>query len=174
MRDTEAIIMRTVILVRSLLTVLLLTLLGTAALRPAAASPAVVETHVPFSSTTFTSCTGEAIAFEGFLHFKVHVDTTTSGTTHSSVELNWQDVKGVGLLSGASYVLIEQISSSVNASGPFPAELNFEASAHFMRQGEDGTLVLGDDLHIKAFAHLTVNANGIVTVNRFGQTIECR
>jgi hypothetical protein len=152
----------------------MLTLLGTAALRPAAASPAVVETHTPFSSVfLFNPCIGEFIAIQGFVHTKVHVDTTAD-KTHFSTEFNWQDMKGVGLTSGATYVVVNAQSVSVNVSAPFPQIITVEQSVHFIRQGEDGTLVLEDDFHVKTKFHFTVNANGVVTVNKNEFTVECR
>jgi hypothetical protein len=175
MRDTEAIIMRTVTLLRSLLTVLMLTLLGTATLRPAAASPVtVVETHEPFSSTQINPCTGELVAFQGFFHTKEHFDPTSSGTTHVSIEFNLEDVKGVGLTSGAQYIFVQAVSDTLNASGPFPFETTTEASAHMIRQGEDGALVTGDDFYVKVIRHLTINANGVVTADRFELNLDCR
>jgi hypothetical protein len=160
-------------LVRSLLAVLLLTLLGSAALRPAAASPAVVETREPVTGFVDNPCTGEFIAIEGFAHYKTHFDTT-GDRTHFSFEVNLQDVRGVALPSGATYVLISQVSQSFNVSAPFPAEQTVEISQHLVRQGEDGTLVLEDDLHFKFLFHVTVNANGTMTAEKDEQTVECR
>jgi hypothetical protein len=46
--------------------------------------------------------------------------------------------------------------------------------AHFTRLGEGGTLFPDDDLYFRLKQHFTINANGVVTVNRFEITSECR
>lgn len=44
----------------------------------------------------------------------------------------------------------------------------------FIRVGEGGTYVVGDDFYEHYLAHATVNANGIVTVDDFSDEVRCK
>jgi hypothetical protein len=43
------------------------------------------------------------------------------------------------------------------------AEDTFDMTAHYVRLGEDGTFVLGDDFYESMRSHITTNAQGMVT-----------
>jgi hypothetical protein len=43
------------------------------------------------------------------------------------------------------------------------AEETFDVTAHYIRVGDDGSFVLGDDFYEYFRTHITANANGVVT-----------
>jgi hypothetical protein len=55
-----------------------------------------------------------------------------------------------------------------------PFHTTFEFMVQFIRVGEGGTYVVGDDFYEHYLAHATVNANGIVTVDDFSDEVRCK
>jgi hypothetical protein len=147
-----------------------LPLLVTAALAlPAAASAAIVktvETHTPFTEPRFNPCTGEPLVITGFFHSRVYFDVALDGSTHIVVEFNLQNMKAIAP-TGAKYVVKESLETHTNAQFafiPFNTEFNFVE--HYVRRGENGAFVDGDDFYLAFRIHLTVNANGTTTAER--------
>jgi hypothetical protein len=153
-------------MVRRLPAVLLL--IGILAL-PAAAHGAIVktvETHTPFTDSRFNPCTGEPLVITGFFHSRVYFDVDLDGSTHFVLEFNLEDMKATAL-SGARYVVKDSLETHTNAQSafvPFNTEFNFVE--HYVRSGDDGAFVEGDDFYLAFRNHLTVNANGVTTVQR--------
>jgi hypothetical protein len=50
----------------------------------------------------------------------------------------------------------------------------FEFDELFVRVGEDGSYVLGDDFYEHFLAHVTVNADGVVTVDDLTVDARCQ
>lgn len=144
----------------------------------AAASSAIVktvETHTPFTDSSFNPCTGEPLVITGFLHSRVYFDVDLDGSTHFVLEFNLEEMKAV-TTSGATYVVKESIETHTNAQSefvPFNTEFNFVE--HYVRRGETGALVDGDDFYFAFRFHVTVNANGTTTVQRLASNDDtCR
>jgi hypothetical protein len=49
-----------------------------------------------------------------------------------------------------------------------------ESTLQFVRSGEDGTFLPGDDFYEHFLAHITANANGVVTVEDVTTDSRCR
>ena len=148
-----------------------LLLLATAALAlPAAASGAIVktvETHTPFTDSRFNPCTAEPLVITGFLHSRVYFDVDLDGSTHFVLEFNFENMKAVATTTGATYVVKESIQTHTNAqSGFVPYNSEFNFVEHYVRRGETGALVDGDDFYLAFRMKVTVNANGTTTVSR--------
>jgi hypothetical protein len=143
--------------------------LATALLLPTAASGAIVktvETHTPLTDSRFNPCTGEPLVITGFFHSRVYFDVDLDGSTHFVLEFNLENMKATAL-TGATYVVKEGVQTHTNAGSefvPFNNEFNFVE--HYVRRGEDGTLVDGDDFYLGFRTHVTVNANGTTTAQR--------
>jgi hypothetical protein len=130
----------------------------------------VVETHTPFSTSVTNPCRAETFMATGFMHSKTTMVESRSGTTLFSIESNLQDVKGVTLM-GVRYVVTETTTSHLLVdpdSGPNNTSLVFKT--RFVRQGDDGNPIVGDDFYAYFHVQLTVNANGTMTANRFSST----
>jgi hypothetical protein len=73
---------------------------------------------------------------------------------------------------GARYVESDTDTGSSNASSDFaPFEVTHVETRILTRLGEDGT---ADDFRYYLRFHMTVNANGVPTVDRTQSSIECR
>ncbi len=125
--------------------------------------PPSVDTHVPFPFASVNPCTGEAFSGTGFIHLKIYL--TSAPNFHISIEENLEDVKGV-TVTGVRYVVPAQTSEQLIADQDFaPATGTFEETEQFVREAEDGTLILGDDFYMRMSFHFTVNANGDATAS---------
>jgi len=129
----------------------------------AALDPPSVDTHVPFTFADVNPCTGEPFSGPGFIHLRIYL--TSGPNFHLSIEENLEDVKGV-TLTGVRYVVPAQTSQQLIADQDFaPASGTFQEIEQFIRQGEDGTFIMGDDFYLRMMFHFTVNANGDATAS---------
>ena len=139
---------------------------------PASKAAAQPTTHLPVPFVLFNPCTGEAFAGAGFMHVRTTV--TTAPNFHLGVEVNLESAQGT-TVTGVRYVAPFQNSFHQIMDTDFvPANATSEEMLHFIRQGEDGTLVLGDDFYVRTKFHYTVNANGEMTVDNLETTSTCR
>jgi len=135
------------------------------------AAAQVNEQHVPVTATFLNPCTGELLTGSGFAHFRTSFTSTPN--FHGSVELNLEGFQATTPL-GVRYVVPEEISQNFVFDRDFaPEHENFEDMLHLIRQGEDGTFVLGDDFYLRDRTQFTINANGVVTVDNFESTATC-
>ena len=136
------------------------------------AAAASVDTHMPFSFVAFNPCTGEGFTGSGFSHVKFTFQFTPN--FHISVEENVESAQGV-TASGVRYVAPEQTSFHVIIdSDSAPVNQTVEEMLQFIRQAEDGSLLMGDDSYVRMKVHATVNANGDLTVFFSDFTMTCR
>ena len=119
----------------------------------------------PYENMALNECNGEEVAVEGTIHMEEH-STITSNGTHFQFTINLAGVKGVAFLppAGARYVESDTDTGSSNISSDFvPFEATHVETRILTRLGEEGTL---DDLRYYLRLHMTVNANGVPTVDR--------
>jgi hypothetical protein len=121
-----------------------------------------------------SSCTGEEVVITGTQHFSVSGNSSLDGLK-AHVESNLVGVKGTALLSGARYVMADQISDMQHADfDPFgDAQVTMENSTVLTRLGETGPLPTGDDFRLHAFAHLTIT-NGVTRSEKTDLRADCR
>jgi hypothetical protein len=137
-----------------------------------AAAQANVDTHMPISAVVTNPCTGEAFQGSGFIHIKIF--ESFDPNYHVSMEANVESFQGV-TASGVMYVLPEQLASHTIAdSNGLPVNATDEEMAQIIRQGEDGSLVMGDDFFVRISSHFTYNGNGDLTADFSNVTTECR
>jgi hypothetical protein len=138
----------------------------------AAAQPVVLDRHVPFDFAATNPCTGEPFTGSGFFHLKITL--TVAPNFHLSVEENFESAQGT-TASGVRYVVPLQLAThTIIDSDVAPVTATQEVMEQFIRQGEDGTFVMGDDFFLRFKFHLTVNANGDVTASFSDFTITCK
>ena len=65
-------------------------------------------------------------------------------------------------------------NTQANVTQLGPQEFTAVRTMNLTRLGEDTTFGDGDDLRMHVTAHVTVNANGIVTVDKVDAREECR
>jgi len=112
-----------------------------------AAAQAAVDTRVPIAAGASNPCTGEAFVGSGFIHVKIF----------ESFDPNY-------------HVSMEENVESFQATTPSGVRYVVQA----IRQGEDGSLVTGDDFYIRFSSHYTYNGNGDLTASFSDFTTECR
>ena len=126
----------------------------------ATAGPAVSET-TPISFTADNLCTGEAIAGNGSLHAEVNENLSASGTLQSHMMWRLDGLSATGVLSGKRYVVQQTENHEFVFASSGTSEETFNETVHFIRLGEDGTLILGDDFYETFKTHITANAAGV-------------
>ena len=138
----------------------------------ATAQPIVLDRHVPFNFAVVNPCTGELFTGSGFVHLKITF--TVAPNFHLSVEQNIESAQGT-TATGVKYVVPLQVAAHTIIDSDFaPVTATQEVMEQFIRQGEDGTFVMGDDFFLRIKIHLTVNANGDVTASFSDFTITCK
>ena len=137
------------------------------------AAAQINDQHVPIGPLTlFNPCTGEVLTGSGFEHLRESFTSTPN--FHISIEANLESFQATTPL-GVKYVVPEQIAEHEVADQDFmPENVNVEEMFQLIRQGEDGTFVLGDDFYSNFKMHFTVNANGVLTVDDFEFTDRCQ
>ena len=167
-KDGEMVLVKRVIVITGLL-------LGLMA--PPARADDTIEYRVPFLIISTNGCVTPFETFQGtgFFHVKVHMSVGADGSTHASTEFNVESAQATAVIPPfARYVETAETSTSSNAaSDTVPREETREDHVSFIRLGETGTYVFGDDLYQKVLAHMTVNANGQTTVDRAEIIFEC-
>jgi hypothetical protein len=142
---------------------------------PSAAAETAVTTISPFTFAGDNPCTGEAFSGTGALHMLVGGTLSGGGTAQSHTEANLQGLKATTLL-GKKYVVVDTSNHTIVFDTPdlMPFHEELEWTVQFVRQAEDGSLIMGDDFYEHILAHVTVNANGVVTVDDFTDDQRCK
>ncbi|SRR5712691_843593 len=144
---------------RLILTVLSVVLAGSA-LGATVATAAFSDTSA-FTFTGTNSCTGEAIMGTGILHFLVGDNLSASGAIEYHLNVRLDGLQAVAIVNGKKYVVQDTFNHEFVFSAA--SEDTFDITVHFIRVGEDGTFIAGDDFYEFLRTHITANANGMVT-----------
>jgi hypothetical protein len=126
----------------------------------AAAGPAV-STTTPVTYTADNPCTAEPLIGSGTAHTTVTDSLSASGNLEFHLDARLDGLKAVGTFSGKTYVVQDTFNWQFSFSKA--SEETFAIVAHYVRVGEDGTFVLGDDFYEYLKTHITANANGLIT-----------
>ena len=138
-------------------------------LRPSFAEAQTINFDFPVDYL-MTSCTGEEVQVTGTYHFKSHETVQPDGDVNFEITQNSQNTQAVALITGAGYVATDELSETVQDIPP-GGTAKFESDFHLVRSGE--TTLLDDDFRLHSLFHVTVNANGIITVDNFDLRAEC-
>ena len=125
----------------------------------ASADPTFSET-TPITYAGVNSCTGEAFSGAGTMHFLVSDRASSSGAIQHHLLTTVDGLQAVTPL-GKRYIVQDTFSDEFVFSGA--SEETFNITAHYIRVGEDGSLILGDDFYEYMRTHITANANGMIT-----------
>jgi hypothetical protein len=139
----------------------------------AGAGPAVSTTS-PFTYSGENPCSvpPEAFSGTGTLHFLMSENLSTSGVLQSHLNARLDGLKAMTLLTGKKYVVQDTFNHEFVFSRA--AEDTFDITAHFVRVGEDGSLVFGDDFYLYIRTHITANANGVTTALVDNEDARCQ
>jgi hypothetical protein len=145
------------------------------ALTSAATAATEVQTRTPFTFAGDNPCTGEAIEGTGNLHLVISSNLSTSGMVQFHLEANVEGLHATTVTGKKYEVPFQSPSWSFGFdSDGMPAHETYESLIQFVRLGEDGSFVLGDDFYEHFLAHITANANGTVTVQDLTIDTRCK
>ncbi len=137
----------------------------------AAAGPAV-STTTPFTYDGSNLCTGETFLGTGTVHFLLSENLSSSGVLQHHLQTTIDGLQAV-TLTGKKYVVQDSFYEEFVFSGA-TAEDTFDMTQHYIRVGEDGTLILGDDFYFYMRAHITANATGTPVFHADTQNMPCQ
>jgi hypothetical protein len=125
---------------------------------------------IPFTDD-FDGCSGERITVDGVQHIVGRFTRDSNGKLHFGFTRNTIG-KGIGQVSGASYIMTDSVTrSSLEISPGEPLVFMEGYRTILSRRGEE---VSGDDTIIHFLSKITVTANGEVSAEIAIQSVECR
>ena len=132
------------------------------------ATTTTTSENLPFASSIFNSCNGDQVTFSGTLHVTSAYTTDPSGGTHLKTHINYQDVTGTGVPSGATYRVGTVSNEVINDSDGPQTETTIISTVMLIAPGP----LLNSFMRV--VLHITVNANGQTTSTVQEVSIECR
>jgi len=148
---------------------LLITLLAPGSVS-AAAETFTVSSSFPIDFLVYIPCAdggaGELVELTGSLHDVFHVTFTPGGTYRVSFSDNPQGITGTGWTTGDKYQGTGITRD--NFGGRIGYEETFVNNFKIIGQGTDNNFLIHENLHI------TVNANGTLTVFHDNFSVECK
>ena len=124
-----------------------------------ASADAAFSQTTPLTYAGTNPCTGESFTGTGTAHLVMR-DSLSGDRIQHHLLTTIDGLQAVTVL-GKRYVVHESYSDEFVFSGA--SEETFAITAHYVRLGEDGTFVLGDDFYEYFRSHITANANGMIT-----------
>jgi hypothetical protein len=132
-----------------------------------ATAAVITNVDIPISGAVFNPCNGETVTFTGVDHFTAHVTFDGSGGFHSDFHDNIH-VTSTGSL-GNSYEGNQEDNGPRHISGNnLGAEQTLPFTFSEISKGS------APNFEVHALQHITINANGTVTVFFSNFTSSCR
>jgi len=144
-----------------------LSILGLLVSRPAQGA-VVTNVVVPFAGTFVNPCNGENVLFTGDLHMLFAVTLDQNGGFHFNLHDNGQGISGTGAGTGLKYQIPMADHTGLFEGGPLPAVVTITETFEMISQGST------QNFYLKSLFHITINANGILTVDNFSVDTACR
>lgn len=119
------------------------------------------STDMPLHFIRSGDCTGEDVEISGTIHMVNETQSDGSLIGH----FNYQNVTGVGLTSGNTYRV--SAVDQIRLAAPFPSDITSVNSFRLISQGSSSNLL------VNVLYHITVNANGEVTISIDDLTMQC-
>lgn len=115
-------------------------------------------------------CIGEELCLTGgVLQLRIHTFTTDSGSVHFTRHSHFDPIAtAVGQSSGTEWTGQGTINGSRQLKGPFPQTIQINDNTVLTSTGST------EDIHLHTNTHLTINANGQVTVDRTDIDYGCK
>jgi len=125
---------------------------------------------LPYSNVTIDPCSGEYLAFDGYIHIVSRGDFDAASGVHALSVINTYQVDGVGLTTGTRYRLIGGSENTVNQHYD-PDLANW--SATLVQSSRLVSAGAGDNRTVQFTTHLTVAANGEITAQPIEIRVTC-
>jgi hypothetical protein len=143
--------------------------LGSATLAAVASTTSDV---VPIDILAFVPCAdggaGELVQASGSLHVVITTVTDATGGILVRALFQPQGLVGVGLTTGDKYPATGGTQSTDRLGTPLPAVITFINNFRFIGAGPDNNLLVHEELHV------TINENGVVTVDDAKFSVACQ
>jgi hypothetical protein len=154
-----------------------LALLAVAMLLAAAGGTAFAKAYTytesaeyPFDAVLNVPCAnngvGEDIAISGTLRVVIHTTIDGSGGSHTTYHAASEGVTAVGLITGDTYQVTGMTGHAINVTAG--SESTFVDSFNIVGPGP------GNNFLFHQTVHVTINANGEVTVSHEDTRVECK
>ena len=139
----------------------------------AAAQTMTTVEKIPIDQTSFVPCAaggaGEDVHVTGQANLVFHVTLDNTGGAHIKLHGNYQGVIGTGLTTGDKY----QATAAINEvgfvqKGDEDRQVTFLTKINLIGQGDASNFLALSHIHV------TVNADGTVTVLFINLSLECR
>ena len=126
------------------------------------------DLRTEFESTAVPLCGGEEVVFSGTVHFRIKDSNIPTGAFPQLVQLNYQDIQGVGVVSGDNYIVNEVNNFKVNQN-PDSGVFHTVVLSDIIHQGQDVNTVLtvelqtlldGDGIPKTKVDHISVGCQG--------------
>ena len=145
----------------------LLALLAIASLAAAPAYAEVVSNETTdIAGVIGNPCNGDLVTYSGTVHFVFRTTVDGNGGLHLGLHANAQ-VQGTGAAAGTKYAASEELNDNLNLNTGATEE-NFTHAFKLIAQGKDPNFKLLESFHV------TINANGTVTVLRSNIGATCK
>ena len=109
---------------------------------------------------------GEDVVFEGNLHILIAVTLDGKGGFHIKQHFQPQGLQGVGLSTGDKYQATGV--TQIHFNGQVGQTITFINNFRMIGQGPGNNFLVHENYH------LTVNANGVVSVEHDNMSVECK
>lgn len=154
-------------------------LAGGAVVGVGGAAGETVTTITPFALAGSNACVVPAEDFTatGNLRLAISGNESGGGTATSRIDTTLQGFKAQAVtLSGTKNYVVpgESTESFLIDTDGAPFHLTIESMIQFVRQGNDGTYITGDDFYEHVLIRVRVNSNGTVTVEDVGGDTRCQ
>jgi hypothetical protein len=154
---------------------------GTAAAMIGATGAAgtTTTTSAPFGFAGTNACVipAEDFVATGNLRLSISGTASSGGTSRSQIGTTLQGLQAqVVTLSGTKKYVVpgESTQSFIIDNDGAPFLFTFESIVQFVRQGDDGTYITGDDFYEHVLFRVRVNANGTATVDDVSGDTRCQ
>jgi hypothetical protein len=128
------------------------------------AGAGAAETRTAISQMFTNPCTGEMFVAQGTLTMRSDFRVGSDGRLHETFHFNLHGTTAKGVITGAKYVVQEQVNQGINADADAaPSTQHHIFKQHYVRAGETGELLEEDDFYLWFHIHLTINSNGVPT-----------
>ena len=128
------------------------------------AGAGAAETRTAISQMFTNPCTGEMFVAQGTLTMRSDFRVGSDGRLHETFHFNLHGTTAKGVITGAKYVVQEQVNEGINADADAaPSTQHHIIKQHYVRSGENDVLFEDDDFYLWFRIHLTINSNGVPT-----------
>jgi hypothetical protein len=130
-----------------------------------------VKAPLELIDTAFVPCAGddgESVELDIREQIVTHESTDSQGRTHVHFIVNDKGTTGTGLTTGARYHQVGATRENDLIVEDAPVVVSFANVLNLVGQGQAPNLLIHETFH------LTINANGVTTVEREIQRVECR